>query len=191
MTEKKQMQNLQDCCIKLYTKDSFLFHIVNNALRDDDGTKLDTLGPYGYLLYNYIGRHTKRHCCLLIFYRNKSRSITVYRGDHVSDKLIAEYRQGTDRKEIYFKWNLIVSTSFDRTVAQVFSINILYVIKIERYSCIYQYIILKENTYFQDEREVLLRAGIRFRIIKVEFDIISGRHEIHTKIIPLYLSNLL
>ncbi|CAF1035774.1 unnamed protein product [Rotaria sp. Silwood1] len=185
------MQNLQDCCIKLYTKDSFLFHIVNNALRDDDRTKLDTLGPYCYLLYNYIGRHTKHHCCLLIFYRIKSRSITVYRGDHASDKLIAEYRQGTGRKEIYFKWNSIVSTSFDRTVAQVFSINVLYVIKIERYSCIDQYTILKENTYFQDEREVLLRAGIRFRVIKVEFDIISGRHEIHTKIVPSYLSNLL
>ncbi len=49
----KQLRNVQntaeidihECSIKLYTFDSFLYRLVNKTLRDNDKTKIDTLGP--------------------------------------------------------------------------------------------------------------------------------------------------
>ncbi|CAF4961393.1 unnamed protein product, partial [Rotaria sp. Silwood1] len=123
MNEKKRMKKLQDCCIKLYTKQCYLFRTVNTALRDDDRTKLDTLGPYCYLVYNCIGRHIHGHHLLELPHRNKSHSMTVYRGDSVPHKMIEEYRQAVGRKEEYFKWLSFVSTSADRIVAEYFGLN--------------------------------------------------------------------
>jgi hypothetical protein len=53
--KKKNIEKLQKCCARLYTKPCFLFKIVNKTLRDNDQSKLQTLGPFCYLLYNYIG----------------------------------------------------------------------------------------------------------------------------------------
>ncbi|CAF1365989.1 unnamed protein product [Rotaria sp. Silwood1] len=190
MNEKKRMKKLQDCCIKLYTKQCYLFRTVNTALRDDDRTKLDTLGPYCYLVYNCIGRHIHGHHLLELPHRNKSHSMTVYRGDSVPHKMIEEYRQAVGRKEEYFKWLSFVSTSADRIVAEYFGLNTLYIIEIERHLSMDQYTDLDTNTYFESEREILLKPGTRFRVTKVELDDISGRQMVHIKIIPSYVSNL-
>ncbi|CAF2565574.1 unnamed protein product [Rotaria sp. Silwood2] len=190
MNEKKRMKKLQDCCIKLYTKQCYVFRIVNTALRDDDRTKLDTLGPYCYLVYNCIGRHIHDQHLLELLHRNKSHSMTVYRGDSAPRKTIEEYRQAASRKEKYFKWLSFVSTSADRIVAEHFALNVLYVIEVERYLSMDQYTDLDTNTYFESEQEILLKPGTRFRVTKVELDSISGRHLVHIKIIPSYVSHL-
>lgn len=40
-------------CIHFYTKDSFLYYVLNKALRENDLSKLDTLGPLCYLIHIY------------------------------------------------------------------------------------------------------------------------------------------
>ncbi|CAF4000705.1 unnamed protein product, partial [Rotaria sp. Silwood2] len=184
MKEETRMKKLQDCCIKLYTKQCYLFRIVNTALRDDDRTKLDTLGPYCYLVYNCIGRHTNDHHLLEIPHRNKSHLMTVYRGDYAPRKIIEEYREAVGRKEKYFKWLPFVSTSADRLIAEEFALNVLYIIEVERYLSMDQYTDLENNTYFESEQEILLKPGTRFRVTKAEFDNIFGRQIIYIKIIP-------
>ncbi|CAF1502763.1 unnamed protein product [Rotaria sordida] len=85
--DRKRMKKSQDCCAKLYTKQCFLFRVVNTALRDDDRTKLETLGPYCYLVYNYIGRHIKdnfpiRRRLSQIVHPTESQSMIICRGDY-------------------------------------------------------------------------------------------------------------
>ncbi|CAF3406686.1 unnamed protein product [Rotaria sp. Silwood2] len=193
--ESKKMKKLEHCCAKLYTKQCFLYRVVNTALRDDDRTKLDTLGPYCYLVYNCVGRHTNgdlsiRRRLLQILHPTESQSMIVYRGDHVSREKIEEYRQAAERKDKCFKWLPFVSTSLDRDVAERFGSNVLYIIELRRYLSNDLFAYLNKNTYIESEEEILLRPGARFRVIKVQFDDISGRRLIYIKIIPSYVSNL-
>jgi hypothetical protein len=44
--------------VKQYTEPDFLFRIVNEALRDNNRDKLETIGPFAYLVFNFIGRRT-------------------------------------------------------------------------------------------------------------------------------------
>jgi hypothetical protein len=193
--ERKKMKQLQDSCAKLYTKQCFLFRVVNTALRDDDRSKLDTLGPFCYLVYNYVGRHINddlsiRHRLLQIVHPTESKSVIVYRGDHIPREKIEEYREAAGRKDKYFKWLPFVSTSTERDVAETFGLNVLYIIKMQRYLSNDQFTYLNKNTYIESEEEILLRPGARFRVLKVQFDEISGRRLIEIEIIPSYVSNL-
>ncbi len=46
----KELQEIERCCVFLYTAESFLYQLVNSTLRATDCDKIDTLGAYCYLL---------------------------------------------------------------------------------------------------------------------------------------------
>lgn len=194
--EKIKMKNLQACCVKLYTKDCYIYRIVNTALRDDDRSKLNTVGPFCYLLYNYVGRHLKdylsiRHRLRETLHPTESQSMVVYRGDHIFRDTIEEYRQVAGDNTKYFKWLSFVSTSLDRDVAERFGSNVLYIIELKRYLSNDQCANLKANTYMENEEEILLRPGVRFRVDRVKFDNeMTGRYLVYVKVVPSYVSNL-
>jgi hypothetical protein len=193
--DNKRIEKLQDCCVKLYTKDCYIYRVVNTALRDDDRTKLDTLGPYCYLVYNNIGRRLKdylsiRHRFRQAIHPTESQSMIVYRGDHIARETIEEYRQAAGNNNKYFKWLSFVSTSISREVAESFGCNILYIIELQRHSTNDQFTNLQKNTFIEDEEEILLRPGMRFRVDKMEFDDLTGRQLVHIKIVPSYVFNL-
>jgi hypothetical protein len=193
--ERKRMDKLQICCTKLYTKSCYLFRVVNTALRYDDRTKLHSLGPYCYLVYNYIGRHVKdyllfRHRLLRIFRPTESRSMIIYRGDNCSDEIIKKYQQAAESNAKYFKWLTFVSTSLDRCVAEKFRNNVLYIIELQCHLSNDQFTNLRNNTYFEDEEEILLRPGVQFQVTKVESDGRTRRWLVYVKIVPSYVSNL-
>ncbi|CAF1305323.1 unnamed protein product [Rotaria magnacalcarata] len=190
MNERKRMKKLQDCCIKLYTKQCYLFRAVNTALKDDDRTKLDTLGPYCYVVYNSIGHPTNSRHFLQKLNSKKSKTMTVYRGDSAPRTIIEEYRQAVGQKDKYFKWLPFVSTSMDRLVAEGFALNVLYIIEIERYFSMDQYTDLEKNSYCTSEQEVILKPGTRFQVTSIDVDNISGRQVVHIKMIPSYISIL-
>lgn len=193
--ECQKMNKLQDCCAKIYTKPSFLFRVVNTALRDDDRSKLEALGPYCYLVYNYVGRHTDqnmslRHRLLQGIHSTDPESMIVYRGDYASRKAIEEYKETAGKVDKYFRWLPFVSTSFDRDVAEKFGRNVLYIIELQRYLSNDQFTDLDKNTYISSEKEILLKPGARFQVMKIQRDDMSGRQWIYVKIIPSYISNL-
>jgi hypothetical protein len=190
--DKKRIKKLQDCCVKLYTKDCYIYRVVNTALRDDDRTKLDTLGPYCYLVYNNIGRDLKdylsiRHRLRQAVHPTESRSMEVYRGDHVSREIIEEYRQAAGDNNKYFKWLSFVSTSLSREVAERFGCNLLYIIELQRHLTNDQFTNLQRYAFIEDEQEILLRPGMRFRVDKVKFDDETGRQLVYIKIAPSYV----
>lgn len=195
MSDKKRIEKLQDCCVKLYTKDCYIYRVVNTALRDDDRDKLDTLGPYCYLVYNNIGRRLKdylsiRHRLQQVFHPTESKSMIVYRGDYIPRETIEKYQKAAKDSKKYFKWLSFVSTSQKRDVAESFGCNVLYIIELKRHVTNDQFANLKDSTYIEDEEEILLRPGMRFRVDKVEFDDLTGRQLVYIKIVPSYVFNL-
>jgi hypothetical protein len=43
---------------------------------------------------------------------------------------------------------------------------------------------------FKDEKEILLQPGVRFQVVKVEFDDMDSLHLVHINIVPSYVSSL-
>ncbi|CAF2115982.1 unnamed protein product [Rotaria magnacalcarata] len=193
--EFKRIKYLSKCCAKLYTKNCFLFRLVNITLREDDRTKLDTLGPYCYLVYNYMGCYTHdflsvRHRLLRHFRSAQPRSLVVYRGDSVPKQKLDEYQQAAGQCHKYFKWLSFVSTSYKRDVGEFFAINVLYIIELKGAVSNDQFADLCDNTFMPDEEEVLLRPGVRFRVKSVTFDSERSLQLIRIKIVPSYISYL-
>ena len=180
------MFKLEEACAKLYTKHSFLFRIVNQTLREDDRSKLSSLGPFCYLLYTYVGNQPMKHVSrrysrLQQMYSKESLPIILYRGDCTTDEKIKEYREVAGQKDKYVKWLSFVSTSLDENVATTFSHNILYEIELNQHLSSDQFAYLESISYFQDEREVLLQPGVRFRVKKV-YQLKSDEHVDRTRI---------
>ncbi|CAM2725870.1 unnamed protein product [Rotaria socialis] len=193
--EHERIQMLEDICAKLYTKNFYVYRIINTALRDNNLQKLHTLGPYCYLLYNCIGRANKNDFSGRPFFWQKFHSkepscTIVYRGDYITNERIEEYSQAAGNKKKYFKWLQFVSTSKCRDVADSFGQNVTYVIELRRRSSDDQFTFLNKNTYFLTEEEILLRPGTRFRVTAVKHDDLSRRALIHIKILPSYVSYL-
>lgn len=194
--ESMKMENLQACCATLYTKACFIYRVANTALRDNDRTKLFTIGPFCYLLYNYVGRRYNDwfsipRRCREFFCPTESSSMIVYRGDHIRIEIIEEYKQAAGDENKYFKWLTFVSTSNNRDVAEQFGWNTLYIIEIKRYSSRDQFAVLKNNTCNEDEEEVLLKPGLRYQVERVRFDSDIGRHLIYLNVIPSYIHSII
>ncbi|CAF3151616.1 unnamed protein product [Rotaria sp. Silwood2] len=191
----EKMTKLQDCCAKLYTKPCFLHSVVNGALRSNDRAKLDALGPFCYLVYNYIGRHNnqsisfRRRLLQLIRVRD-TQPMILYRGDYVCSETLEEYKQAAGREDKYFRWRPFVSSSLDRDVARNFGHNVLYIIELQQYLSSNQFTYLSNNSYIESKEEILLKPGTRFQVIKVESDCRLKRELVYIKIIPSFVSNL-
>jgi hypothetical protein len=193
---KQKMKALQECCVIIYKMDAYVYRVANKALRDADWNKLYTIGPYCYLLFNYISRHHNDYSSIKRLFTGALRSttnklITVYRGDTISNELIDDYQQAIKDDSISFKWQSFVSTSLDERVAKKFGQNVLYIIELDHHSAKDQCVDLTDIGDFEEEREVLLRPGVRFKVTKMEFDAVSERLMIYIKILQSYISLLL
>ena len=194
-SRKKRMEALENCCAKLYTKACFIYRKVNTALRDNDQTKLHTLGPYCFLVFNYIGHNLDNNFSIRQYFPekfrlNKSKLVTVFRGDYISHEMLQEYRQAAGDNTKHFKWLPFISTSREQNIAEDFAQNALYIIQIECDASNDQYVDLSTVSWYREEKEILLQPGVRFRVIKVEFDDTNGIYLIYIIIVRSYVSIL-
>jgi len=155
--------------VKQYTKPDFLFRIVNEALRDNNQDNLETIGPFAYLVFNFIGRRT--HIDQSLQFRlhqliqpAKTSCFHLYRGDYAKKAILEEYQHAAGQGGRYFRWICFVSTSYRREVAEAFVKNVLYEIELSRVTSADQFADLDGITVFIDEKKVLLRPGARFRV---------------------------
>jgi hypothetical protein len=141
-------------CIQFYTKNSFLYFALNQALREEDYSKLETLGPLCYLMRNY-SRLSQDYIG------------TVYRGIDLKHTEIDEYIR---HKGEWKTWLAYTSTSKDRQMAEMFG-NTLFIIEITdvKLSAKRAYDIAHISNY-PHEKEVLIPAGVSFQIVNVEQD---------------------
>ncbi|CAF1399235.1 unnamed protein product [Adineta ricciae] len=194
--DEDRITELEVCCARLYTKESYVYCMTNNALRDDDRTKLVTLGPFCYLLFNYIARCLKqkpsiRHRLRQFLHSNKTDTIILYRGDRASENTIHEYRQAAGDKSQYFKWLPFISTSRKKEEADKFAQDVMYIIAIEsQLSNEDRFAFMAPISEYINEDEYLLLPGLQFQVKKVEFNNTQGLYYVHIKIISSYISKL-
>lgn len=142
-----------ECCIKFYTRETFLYKTLNTAVRQCDRSKLDTLGPLAYLLHEYSRMNT-------------GFTGTVYRGLTLTTTELESYRQP---REQWLTWLSYTSTSKNREVAEMFGINTLLIIQISDFQLgLVRGCDISHLSKYSDEEEVLLPAGVNFRVISFE-----------------------
>ncbi|CAF1227647.1 unnamed protein product [Didymodactylos carnosus] len=174
---------IQEVCIQLYTKESFLFRIINETLRDNNRDKFETLGPFCFLLYTYTHSPKNKQGKL-------PKQTTLYRGEPLTPDVIELYKLSIGSDTIW-KWSQFVSTSKKREAAELFGNgNSLYVIEMKKRSASDQGVYIAKLSQFTMEEEVLLRPGIRFKIIKVEEEIETKMQIFYIDIIPSFMSGL-
>jgi hypothetical protein len=139
-------------CICMYTQVEYLFQLMNETLRENDKTKIDTLAPYCYFLTEAIWSNA------LNPERYKS---TVYRGVCLDPDLIRHYK---DAIGTYKCWYGFSSASKTPEVASIFGDNVLFIIDV---SCAGA-LDISSYSVIPDEQEVILPPGTTFRIDNVE-----------------------
>ncbi|CAF4246281.1 unnamed protein product, partial [Rotaria magnacalcarata] len=133
------------CAIRLYTAETFLYKLINSVLRENDTSKIDTLGAYCFLLHKQS--------------RYNDQYQIVYRGANCTEAMINDYKQSVNK---WIKWMGFTSTSRDRRKAEIFG-NTLFVIElVGRYIHMSD---ISKISVFPDEQEVLLDAGTIFEVI--------------------------
>lgn len=143
-------------CVRLYTMNNFVYGLVNKTLRDHDLSKIETLGPFCFLLFQFNFAPEFRS------YRFTGR---VYRGANLSSSQIEEYQRAMKQVR---SWSGFTSTSRQRSMAESFSqTNVLFIIDIlPSASC--SALAISEMSMYPQEDEVLIRAGRHFTIDRVE-----------------------
>ncbi|CAF0790611.1 unnamed protein product [Rotaria sordida] len=162
---KKSRIEIAELCIHFYTKDSFLYFVLNKALREHDCSKLETLGPLCYLMRNY-SRLSQDYIG------------TVYRGVQLTYTEIEAHKRNIGE---WKTWPAYTSTSKDRQMAEIFG-NTLFIIEITdvKLSSPRAYDIAYISNY-PNEKEVLIPAGVSFQILNFAQDA-SQKYIINVKV---------
>ncbi|CAF2093101.1 unnamed protein product, partial [Rotaria magnacalcarata] len=147
------------CAARLYSNESFLYKLLNSTLRNNDITKLETLGPFCYLLNWHLVRN------------NCGEESLLFRGMDLTDDIIDEYRQAIGKIIV---WSAYTSTTKDPRVAEMFANNTIVIITAKRDNHLYRSDI-SSLSRFPDEQEVLMDSQYKFHVDKIERDSVNKK----------------
>ncbi|CAF3113838.1 unnamed protein product [Rotaria sp. Silwood2] len=180
-------KEIGECCIYLYSLESFLYKILNHTMRLIGNTnhenvwrsKIETLGPFAFLLYYYLSYENLNH----------RTSTIVYRGAQLTDEMIAEYQYVTRSKDSRRSFQTFTSCSRNRAKAEQFG-NTLFVFKAEKRTS-YRTLNMDISSLsaYPEEEEVLIRPGRSFKIERVEFEKTKKKHVIYLTLISTSETN--
>jgi hypothetical protein len=160
------IQKIRQCAVKLYSKNTFLYNVLNTTLRNNDLGKVQSLGPFCYLLNSYLSQNI-----------TLNEDQIIYRGMNLTDEMIDEYRKAVNTE---IAWPAFTSTTKNPMVAEMFSSNTLCIITLCRGRFVHGRDIA-DISHIPDEEEFLLSVGFMLYVEKVEVDSITKRHMIHLK----------
>ncbi|CAF1431090.1 unnamed protein product [Rotaria sordida] len=153
---KESFEYICRACIHLYTMESFLYRLVNATLRNNDFSKIDTLGPFCYLLFQFNFAPE---------YQNLRFSGRVYRSAELTPAMVNEYKQAVGKVR---SWLGLTSTSRQRAIAESFcAATVLFIIDIQETATDAARLIASLSAHPYED-EVLIRAGRHFTIDRVE-----------------------
>jgi hypothetical protein len=156
-------------CIHLYTRECFLYKLVNKSLREEDLSKVDTLGPFCNLLWNSLCSEA-----LMAKYQYKGK---VYRGATLTDEEVESYKSSIRKSSK--EWHGFSSTSKNRELAEIYG-NTLLIINVPSQS---QHLDISSISQFPDEDEVLLGASTSFQVEDVSYDEMTHKHHINLRVL--------
>lgn len=152
----ESLENICRACVRLYTMESFVYHLINTTLRENDLAKVDTLGPFCYILFQFNFASE---------FKELQFSGQVYRGANLSSSQVAAYEGAIG---CIRSWLGFTSTSRQRQVAEsFFSSTVLFIIDIRETATVAAKMIADLSVYPQED-EVFIRAGQNFTINQME-----------------------
>ena len=162
----KSIEEILECCVKLYTEDTFLYRLINKVMRQADMckgmllTQEDqeygrTLGPYCGLLEKYLCDSPNQE------------DITVYRCATLTNEMVDDYKKNIGRLAW---WDAFSSTTKNKHEALRFGNNTLFVIYIPRHQQRCTGVDISSLSKYSHEEEILLHPAIQVCIQKVEYD---------------------
>lgn len=169
--------------IRWYTKDTFLYGLLNEALRNSDFDALFALRSFIVDLYKQITMEREQLFNNTPINRDEC-SLTVYRGQKISKEELNILRQ---KQGGYFSMQGFLSTSTNPQVADIYLDTdvphtepntewILYEIKIDtNLSNTKPYAHISHLSQYEAEDEVLIALGAIFRIHNIQFDNVNYR----------------
>jgi hypothetical protein len=165
-------------CIRLYTRNVFVYRVVNEALRNNDETQSETLGPFCYLLTVYL-------------YDNNTPTYNgnVYRSCYFEQSIIDQYRQIMNEQQ-RVKWLGFTSTSKSIKVAKGFGGNVIFNIDLTQFTQSFSFnrpVDISHLSEMKDEEEVLLPAGFKFIVTEIKDNVNDDDDIIFIDIIGLKL----
>jgi tetratricopeptide (TPR) repeat protein len=169
--------------IQWYTRNTFLYRVLNQALRNSD---FDTLFALRFFIADLYKQLTDEHDRFRTDYASNSENssvLKVYRGQSISNEELILLRQSQNG---FFSMQSFLSASMTSTIGQFFAessaqptdklARIVYEFNIDtRLTNTKPFAKINHLSYFQGEDEVLLALGSIFRINSVQFDDINQR----------------
>jgi hypothetical protein len=152
----KSNPEINKTLLSLYTRESFLYRLINATLRDNDHSKLDNLGAFSRLLF---------HCDCSPDLRSLGYQGELYRGAQLNEETIQSYEAAVGKVKT---WDAFSSTSKIRATAESFG-NVLFIInraKTTKYR--FSGMDISSISAYPEEEEVLIRAARDFLVEKVE-----------------------
>ncbi|CAF1092418.1 unnamed protein product [Rotaria sordida] len=167
LLKNKSNEEIEKRIVSIYTRESFLYRLVNTTLRDNDLLKLHNLGAFCWLLF---------HCDCSSTFRNLGYADKLYRGAQLDKDTIELYKQSIG---LVKTWDAFSSTSKNRKKAETFG-NTLFIISLAK-STKYKYsgMDISSLSCYPDEEEVLIRASRNFFVDNVEQDNVTGKYLIY------------
>jgi hypothetical protein len=180
------ISKLKERSIEAYTRND-LFGLVNETLRDNDLSKVDTLGPFCSFLNRIVSEPIQSKTPTKPKDKLNSSSESdddpidfLYRSSELTEEAVEEYKKCVGQTR---SWLGFSSTTRQFSVAQFLSRNTIFIIEVAAETApVFPGKFIAEISHFKEEDEVLLQAGIDFRIEKVEEKLITEgkkQHIIH------------
>jgi hypothetical protein len=161
-----------DQAIRWYTKESFLYRILNKALRDHDIDLLFAMRFFIVDLYKKLSREHEQQ------FSSSNSILRVYRGQAISNDELHFIRESIGG---FISFNNFLSTSNSRQTANKFAKSntrkiegtqrILFEFRIDTHlEIITPFANLKKLSCYSREDEVLISLGSIFRIEEIKYD---------------------
>ncbi|CAF3987147.1 unnamed protein product [Rotaria sp. Silwood2] len=157
-------------CLFLYTRECFLYKLLNKALREEDLSKVDTLGPFCDFLWNSLSSENLKS--------KYQFTGLVYRSASLELDEIDAYKNSIKKNPK--EWLGFSSTSKNRALAEIYDGNTLFIINVPSQS---QHLDISTISNFPVEEEVLLGASTSFQIEHVKYDETTRKHHIYLRIL--------
>ena len=155
-----------DCALRWYTRDCFVYRLLNKALRLQN---IDALYLFSFLIRD-LQRQLQRH--------QYSVPINVYRGQLMSKREVQQMERFIGQ---LISMNSFLSTTLDREVAIIFSgatdppvsdlQSVLFEIQADPQTVGSKpFAHITELSFMQDEEEVLMMIGSIFRLVHLRYE---------------------
>ncbi|CAF1541544.1 unnamed protein product, partial [Didymodactylos carnosus] len=160
-----------DAAVSWYTRDSFVYRLLNKALRTRD---IDIIFKFRFFIADLYRQLQKEYSKFMERFTDDEYFLTVYRGQHLKADELHELKDNIGR---LISMNTFISTTCEKAVASIHAgdgsfspilESILFEIQINTSIDTKPYGNIKELSVMNDEDEILFSMGTIFRIKSVE-----------------------